>query len=72
MTNREFILKCINGLSDERLLDLWESIFCCSPAPIISACESCPHRDDEECFANSKACAEQGAAWMQREAVLRK
>ena len=71
-TNRQFILNCITGLSDERLQDLWETIFACSPAPIISACESCPHQFDEDCVASSEACKEQGAAWMQSEAVLRK
>jgi len=72
MTNREFIIKCISGLSDGGLFDLWNTIWECDPdhMPIISACETCAGENGGDCPGNYICCVD-GPAWMQREAIPR-
>lgn len=74
MTNRQFILNCIQGMSDETLLKLWDTLFECSnmKPPIISACEWCETRHGGECPEEAFTCNVDAAAWMKSEAVLRK
>ena len=74
ITNRQFILNCINGMSDESLLTLWDTLFECSgmKSPIISACEVCEAEHGECNFEHLSQCSEAGVAWMKREVVMRK
>ena len=74
ITNRHFILKCIEGMSDESLLTFWDELFECANQrpPIISACEWCNAQHGGECPAETSVCSVDAAAWMQSEAVLRK
>lgn len=74
MTNREFILKCIAGLSDGSLLDLWEEIWATDPdhMPIVSACETCISESAGSDCPHDYICDVDGPAWMQREAVPRR
>lgn len=73
MTNREFILNCIQGMSDSKLRLLWETLFEYSgvPMPCVSACEACEAEHGECTFEHPSQCSEAGAAWMKREVVLR-
>lgn len=73
-TNRQFILNCINGMSDASLLKLWDAVFEYGGRrpPIISACEWCEARHGGECPEETFTCNVDAAAWMQSEAVLRK
>ena len=73
-TNRQFILNCINGMSDDALLKLWDALFECANqrSPIITACEWCEAQHGGECPVETFACSVDATAWMQREAVLRK
>ena len=73
ITNRQFILNCIQGMSDENLLTLWDTLFECAgkKAPILSACEWCEAQHGG-CPDDAFACNVDAAAWMQSEAVLRK
>ena len=73
MTNRDFILKCIAGLSDERLLDLWDTIFDGSNTkpPIVTACNACMADHGMECPGGVGVCVLDAGAWMKREVVLR-
>lgn len=74
-TNRQFILNCINGMSDASLLKLWDTVFEYGGRrpPILSACEWCEARHCGECpEEETGVCNVDAAAWMQSEAVLRK
>ena len=73
-TNRQFILNCINGLSDAALLTLWDTLFesQCKKPPILSACEWCEAQHGGECPGELQVCFVDAPAWMQSEAVLRK
>lgn len=74
MTNRQFILNCINGLSDESLLAVWDTIFELGvmKPPILSACETCEADHGGQCPGELHVCFVDATAWMQREAVPRK
>jgi len=73
-TNRQFILNCIQGMSDATLLLLWDTIFECGGQrpPILSACEWCEAQHGGECPEEAYVCNVDAVAWMQSEAVLRK
>lgn len=73
-TNRQFILNCIQGMSDESLLTVWDTIFELGgmKPPILSACETCEADHGGECPAETFTCNVDAAAWMRSEAVLRK
>ena len=73
-TNRQFILNCIQGMSDESLLTIWDTIFEFGgqKPPILSACETCEADHDGQCPGELHNCFVDATAWMKREAVLRK
>ena len=74
ITNRQFILNCIQGMSDKSLLTLWDTLFECGgmKPPIISACEACEAEHGGECPGVLHVCFVDAPAWMRSEAVLRK
>ena len=73
-TNRQFILNCIQGMSDASLLTLWDTLFeyADKKAPILTACEWCEAQHGGECPRETFVCNVDAAGWMQSEAVLRK
>ena len=67
MTNKQHILQLLNGLDDETLCDIYmelpEEIK--NRKPILGPCESCPHREDDDCFADN--CNRAISDWMAAE-----
>lgn len=68
MTNREQILKLIDGLDDATLYDVYSELppDVQNRAPIRSACETCPIRTDD-CYEDMTDCDKHIAAWMNME-----
>lgn len=69
MTNREQILKLIAGLDDAALYDVYSELppDVLNRAPIRSACELCPQRNRDDCYADYGECDKHIAALMSME-----
>lgn len=69
MTNREHILKLIADLVDAVLYDVFEELppEVLNREPIRSACELCPRRNKDNCYADITECDKHIAAWMNME-----
>ena len=69
MTNREHILKVIAGLDDATLHDAYLDLplEVRNREPIRSACELCPQRNEDDCYADYGECDKHIAAWMNME-----
>lgn len=70
MTNREHILKVIAGLNDAELYDVYEGLppEVLNRTPIRSACDLCPRREEDDCYADYSECDKHISAWMAAEA----
>lgn len=69
MTNREHILKLIAGLDDAALYDVYEGLpqEVLDREPIRSACELCPRREEDDCYADYDECDRHTSDWMAAE-----
>ena len=69
MTNREHIMKLIAGLDAVVLYDIYEDLppEVQNREPIRSACELCPQRNEDGCYADDGECDKHIAAWMNME-----
>ena len=69
MTNREYILKLLAGADDGVLFDAYENLpdELRNRQPIITACQSCPKRNADDCYADYESCDKHISAWMAAE-----
>lgn len=69
MTNREHILKTIAGLDDATLYDAYSELptEVQNREPIRSACELCPRRKEDDCYADYAECEKHISEWMAAE-----
>ena len=69
MTNKEHILQLITSADDDVLYDAYENLpdELRNRKPIISACQSCPDRNADDCYADYDSCNKHISAWMAAE-----
>jgi len=73
MTNKEHILQLLAGADDGVLFDAYENLpdEMRNRQPIITACQSCPERNADDCYADYESCDKHTSAWMGAEVQFR-